>query len=389
MKKLKVLFLTNVPSPYRVDFFNELGKICDLTVTFDEKNDGNEWKIRNDKWFDKNFENFTGIYCEHKKIINKNYSIDPIKLINRNQYDIIIIGEYSSLTSIVTMRYMKKNRIEFFINSDGGFPKKNEFWLKKMIKTFLIKQADYYLTSGNNGTKYLEYYGAKKECIYTYTFSSFLKKDMPNRLLTPKEKEDIKNRLGILEKNVVLFIGQIIKRKGIDLLIKALQNMDENVGTYIIGGECTKEYKEMLKQYKIKNIHFINFLSKEELKDYLKISDVFAFPTREDIWGFAVTEALSYGIPVITTDKCGAGLDLIKNEYNGFIIDSDDSEKLKEKILYLIKNKKVKDILSKNAFNSMKNFVIENEVKEHMDIFEKFAQKRRKNFESVNNNTYI
>ena len=34
---LKVLFITNIPSPYRVDFFNELGKMCDLTVLFERK----------------------------------------------------------------------------------------------------------------------------------------------------------------------------------------------------------------------------------------------------------------------------------------------------------------------------------------------------------------
>ena len=35
MKKMKVLFLTNIPSPYRVDFFNQLGKYCELTVLYE------------------------------------------------------------------------------------------------------------------------------------------------------------------------------------------------------------------------------------------------------------------------------------------------------------------------------------------------------------------
>ena len=42
---MKVLFLANVPSPYRVDFFNELGKYCDLTVLFEKATSERERSI--------------------------------------------------------------------------------------------------------------------------------------------------------------------------------------------------------------------------------------------------------------------------------------------------------------------------------------------------------
>ena len=57
---MKVLFITNVPSPYRVDFFNELGKFCDLTVTF-EKRTSDE---RDKSWLQYKFENFKGIFLK-------------------------------------------------------------------------------------------------------------------------------------------------------------------------------------------------------------------------------------------------------------------------------------------------------------------------------------
>ena len=45
----KVLFIVNIPSPYRVSFFNELGKYCDLTVLFEKRasDDANEWGSKN------------------------------------------------------------------------------------------------------------------------------------------------------------------------------------------------------------------------------------------------------------------------------------------------------------------------------------------------------
>ena len=51
-------------------------------------------------------------------------------------------------------------------------------------------------------------------------------------------------------------------------------------------------------------------------------------PTREDIWGLVINEAMAYGLPIITTDNCLAGLELIKNEENGYIIPVNNTELL-------------------------------------------------------------
>ena len=53
----KVLFSTNVPSPYRMDFFNELGKYCDLTVCFERKTASD----RDGKWKGKAPETFKAV----------------------------------------------------------------------------------------------------------------------------------------------------------------------------------------------------------------------------------------------------------------------------------------------------------------------------------------
>ena len=56
-KDVRVLFITTIPAPYRVTFFNELGKNCDLTVLF-ERNESDE---RDESWSHYSFENFNGI----------------------------------------------------------------------------------------------------------------------------------------------------------------------------------------------------------------------------------------------------------------------------------------------------------------------------------------
>ena len=54
----RVAFYTNLPSPYRVDFFNELGKNCELFVFFEMSRASN----RDEKWFSDHCKNFTPIF---------------------------------------------------------------------------------------------------------------------------------------------------------------------------------------------------------------------------------------------------------------------------------------------------------------------------------------
>ena len=87
----------------------------------------------------------------------------------------------------------------------------------------------------------------------------------------------------------------------------------------MVGGEKTQA--SLFKGYDNPQIKYCGFKTKEELADYYKAADLLLLPTRKDIWGLVVNEALSFGVPVITTKNCGAGLELIKDGVNGYIID--------------------------------------------------------------------
>lgn len=60
---MRVLFLTNIPSPYRIDFFNELGKLCELTVLFEREDATN----REANWLKNEIQYFKGVFLSGKK----------------------------------------------------------------------------------------------------------------------------------------------------------------------------------------------------------------------------------------------------------------------------------------------------------------------------------
>ena len=81
-----------------------------------------------------------------------------------------------------------------------------------------------------------------------------------------------------------------------------------------------KEYINYISEHQLTNVFFFDFMNKELLFKYYQISDLFVLPTREDIWGLVINEAMANGLPIITTDKCVAGKELIND--NGYIISS-------------------------------------------------------------------
>lgn len=122
----------------------------------------------------------------------------------------------------------------------------------------------------------------------------------------------IKKELNITEDIVILFSGQFIPRKGIDILLKGSTNLPENVGVYIVGGKPCLEYLSLVDELQLKNIHFIDFKTPIELSNYYQAADIYVLPTREDIWGLVINEAMAYGLPVITTTNCLSGTELIE-----------------------------------------------------------------------------
>lgn len=88
---MRVLYMTNYPAPYRVDFFNELGKYCDLTVSYEERPESQTH--RDSSWFNTSFEHFTAIYL--KPFIRKNgHTLISTQIVSeiKKGYDAIIVG---------------------------------------------------------------------------------------------------------------------------------------------------------------------------------------------------------------------------------------------------------------------------------------------------------
>lgn len=360
---MKVLFLTNLPSPYRVKFFTELGKKCELTVLY-------ERKVASDRdagWKTESGTSYQEIFLKGKDIGTDNsFCPEVIHYLKRN-YDVIVIGMYSTYTAMLAMAWMKLMRLPYVISTDGGFIRE-EPEKKKRIKKLWLSSAKYWLGTGKLAREYLCYYGAKDCLIFDYPFTSIDQNDLLTAVISKGEKKKIRNKLRITASKVVISVGQFIHRKGFDILLNACKQISCKDTIFLIIGGTEETFRRNISKEIPDYVKIFPFMQKKELFQYYLAADFFVLPTREDVWGLVVNEAMACGLPVITTNRCGAGLELINNGENGYIVQANDDNELAKSLEKMLQS----DILieqGNKALQKIKGFTFQAMATRCYEIF--------------------
>jgi len=121
-----------------------------------------------------------------------------------------------------------------------------------------------------------------------------------------------------------LFVGQLNGRKGILPLINSWANyicvFPGSTLTIIGEGPLRMEAERLCARMKMKSVRFLGHMPYEQVHNHYLSSDVFILPTFEDLFSLAITEAMAFGLPILTTVYAGAST-LVNEGVNGFIFD--------------------------------------------------------------------
>ncbi len=351
-------YLSNAPTPYKIAFWEELGTYCDLTVLLEVSNS----RERDKSWKSENRDNYKEIVMPYLfRRIDDALCLNVRKYLKRRD-GIVVINGYNTPTGIYAILYSKFHKLPYIISCDGGLLKDDKP-LTKIIKRYLLTGAGGYLSSGKTTDEYLIQYGAERSKIAHYPFTSVKRNQILERPLTHEEKVSVRGKLGISERQMIISVGQFIHRKGFDVLLNAINGLDKDIGVYIIGGMPPEEYQRIVEKNDLTSVHFLPFMQSDILKKYYLAADLFVFPTREDIWGLVVNEAMAYGLPVITTTRCVSGVEMIQHGDTGKLVDPDDVDGLHDAMQGLLRDKGLMQWLSSNALNRAKEYTIEEMAK--------------------------
>jgi glycosyltransferase involved in cell wall biosynthesis len=147
---------------------------------------------------------------------------------------------------------------------------------------------------------------------------------------------DARRRACNADEIVFLFCGQMIARKGVDLLMTAFEQVAakyRNARLLLVGREA--ELPRLLagvSRATQSRINYAGFHPPEELPGFFAQSDVFVLPSRYDGWGVVVNQALGAGLPVVCSDAAGAGFDLVVEEINGLKFEAGNAGVLADKL---------------------------------------------------------
>ena len=306
--------------------------------------------------------------------IGKDKGLCPevLKYVKQFSKDLIVVGQYSSPTYMIAIHYMKRKNIPFTLNTDGGFAKEDSP-LKYRIKRYFISSAAQWLTTGKLATEYFVHYGADPERTHIYPFTSLKEENLLQAEENAKlGKAALRSALGITEKNMILSVGRFSYQngygKGYDTLMRMAKQIPQDTGIYIVGDEPTEEFVAWKNNEKIENIHFVGFKQKDELGKYYAAADIFVLMTIADVWGLVINEAMAYGLPVISSDMCLAGRELIEEGGNGYIIPVGDDHMLAQKCMQLLESPQQLSEFGQASKQKISGYTIEKMAEKHAEI---------------------
>ena len=135
-------------------------------------------------------------------------------------------------------------------------------------------------------------------------------------------------------KTKLLFVGSLSKRKNVKIVIEALKGVN-NIEFNIVGnGEEYIHLKKLAVRNQITS-NFIGVKPMDEIPTIMQQNDILILPSLHDGWGAVINEAMTLGLYVISSDRCGAKT-LISDNRRGLIFKSNNISDLKEKLLQCI-----------------------------------------------------
>lgn len=271
-------------------------------------------------------------------------SIKMLMHIWSSKYDVVIAEGITNMSNNIFLLPICRFKNIKFICWDPGRRRNapRTIWRKLADPFFnwMIKASDACIAYSSIAADYLQEVGANSNKVFIAHNSIALPTIDEDNTDSSERRHIISNTLGITGHKIILFVGVVERRKKIEQLIQAFQiakkSLPEATSLLIIGdGNYLSELIEWTScNFMEKDVHFLGKII-DGVDDYFRLCDIFVLPSEG---GLALNQAMAHGKPVIASSADGTEIDLIKDGYNGFLLEEDNIPQLADYIEKILVN---------------------------------------------------
>jgi glycosyltransferase involved in cell wall biosynthesis len=260
-----------------------------------------------------------------------------------SEFDIIHLHGHRHLLNNIVHHYAIKNKKPYVFSGHGTILRIERRVRAKVIFDMvfgqkILRDAAHFVAVSENEVKQYGKMGVDKKRV-TVIYNGI---DVNDYEVLP-QKNNFRKKYNLIDKKIVLYLGKITPRKGLDFLVKAFSELIMDDAMLVIAGNdmgFKSRVETIIKERSLDNkVIFTGLLVGEEKLSAYQDADVLVYPAIYEIFGLVPFESIMCGTPVIITDDCGCG-DIIGKIGAGYIVKYGDVQGLKDKILEVLKNKK-------------------------------------------------
>jgi 1,2-diacylglycerol 3-alpha-glucosyltransferase len=359
----RLVILTEIISPYRIPLFNELAKQpeVDVHVIFLAETDPElrHWHV-------------------YKEEIRFPYSVLPSWrkrfgayniLLNRGvgralksaAPEVILCGGYNYVASWQALAWARTRRTPFLLWSESNLQDMRPgHSLVEFLKDEFIRRCAGFVVPGQSAREYLQSRKVNDDRIFTAV--NAVDNALFGAAAAEARRHEAESRAQCdLPDRYILFVGRLVKEKGVFDLLSAYAQLDarlrRDVGLVFVGdGAADRKLRQRAESISPGVVKLAGFAQREQLGTYYALAEMMILPTHTDPWGLVVNEAMACGLPVIVSSAAGCVADLVKENWNGLEVPPGDIPALAAAIEHLLADRGECARMGSNSLEHISNY---------------------------------
>lgn len=308
---MRLLYITNIPAPYRNARFNLMQEIfpkmgIEFEVLYMARTEPNRSWVFQPEAFRYNYRIFSGYQF---KISNMFAHINPRLLLRllKDDYDIAIVGGMGSPTHWLAPFFISSRKIQLMSIESNMHSVKRTRGIGAWLKQIILRRAHAYQVTGVAQTEYIKFFDPDASSKPFVTLPNLIdEEDFINKVdLLRTHAETIRAHLGVNTGNRMLLMpARLVEDKGIIPFLKGLDGFD-NYHLFVLGtGPLRGMINESVQERQIK-VTLVDFVDPKEIIKYYAAADVFVLPSLRDPSPLSVIEAMAAGLPLLISNRLG------------------------------------------------------------------------------------